>query len=171
MAKRRQRRPRPIPAHWLYRPAGPSARAVLARNVRWGVTGGLEIAAVYCAWVLVVYALRGPRPFERQGVTLTTVLAFYVGAGAAAGALVGLLRPLAPRGEGSAYAVGLLAGVPVAIGAALCTRGLPSGWDATEVVVAAVMTVLVGLFIGRELAKHAAATRAAETAAGASAAD
>lgn len=62
-------------------------------DVRWGISGALFITALYCAWVIGIYALNGSEPFERQGVTVTTVLTTYISIGLVAGIAVGLLRP------------------------------------------------------------------------------
>jgi hypothetical protein len=69
-------------------------RIGLAREVRSGLLGGLGFATLYCAFVVVSYALRGPAPFDRRDTTLAAVLASYAASGLLGGLLFGLLYPL-----------------------------------------------------------------------------
>lgn len=123
-----------------------------AQNLRWGIRGGLVIAVVYCIWVTAVFLIQGSGPFERQGVTLLSVILTYLGVGATAGGVVGLLRPLTSHRLG-AYLAGITAGIPVAVGLAICVRGFPSQWDFADRMLVPVFSVIAGVVIGSELRK------------------
>jgi hypothetical protein len=122
----------------------------IVQDIRRGVAGGLSIAALYCLWVAGIYAVRGAAPFDRQSVTLAGVLVTYLAIGLITGALVGLLWRFTVR-KPIAYLVGLAAGVPVAIGIAICVRGFPSAWTTSARVTTYVFAVVAGLFIGSEI--------------------
>jgi hypothetical protein len=92
------------------------------KNAYWGIRWGLAFASLYCLWALVVLLLGGEAAFRKQGITFGETLFGYVAGGAAAGALVGFLRPLLKRAWG-APVVGLVAGIPVALAFDLATEG------------------------------------------------
>lgn len=128
-------------------------RSSLKRDLRWGTTGGLSIAVVYCVWVLIIYMLRGSDPFEQAGVSLPMVLITYLGVGLVSGMVVGLLRPLT-RWTVGAYAVGLAAGVPFGLGLVVCIQGSPDRWDWATWMGLPILILISGLVIGYELRKH-----------------
>jgi hypothetical protein len=101
-----------------------------------------------------MYMLRGSAPFDQQGVSIGMVAVTYLAIGLAAGALVGLLRPITRQRLG-AYAVGLVAGVPVATGLVIVVRGLPGSWDFFDPFILMIFSVVAGHLIGSELWKHA----------------
>lgn len=76
----------------------------------------------------------------------------YLGVGATAGGVVRLLRPLTSHRLG-AYLAGIIAGVPVAVGLAICVRGFPSQWDFADRLLVPVFSVIAGVMIGSELRK------------------
>jgi len=84
-------------------------------NLRWGIRFGVTFAVFYCVFGVVIYLTRGPGPFEANEVSLVGVLLAYLGGGIAAGALVGLLRPLL-RWRLGALVVGIMATFIVGIG-------------------------------------------------------
>lgn len=127
-------------------------RARTAQNLRWGIMGGLSIAAVYCVWVTALFLMQGSGPFDRQGVTLRSVILTYLGVGVTAGGAVGLLRPMTSHRFG-AYLAGIIAGIPVAVGLAICVRGFPSQWDVADRILVPVFSVIAGVGIGSELRK------------------
>lgn len=100
----------------------------VVRNVKWGAARGTAVAAMYCLWATVLYALRGTEPFDRHGLGFGLVLATYLTVGVAAGGIVGLMRPFATRRIG-AYVAGLVAGLPIALGITVAIKGLPKQWD------------------------------------------
>jgi hypothetical protein len=120
------------------------------RNVSWGASRGVVIAGMYCLWVSFLYVLRGTEPFERLGVTFGSVVATYLAIGASAGAIVGLLRPLAARGVG-AYLVGLAAGFPVALGIVITSEGLPKSWDYVVWLCFPIFWLAAGMIMGRAM--------------------
>ncbi len=129
-------------------PTPPTARA----NLLWGVRGGFAVALVYCAWVAIIYATSGAAPFTRQGVSFGRVVVAYLAIGIASGAAVGVLRPFASTRLG-AYMVGLVAGVPVAVGIAVCVRGAPRNWDRADMTLLPIFIVAAAWVIGSELRK------------------
>jgi len=131
---------------------GSKRLATIRRNIKWGVSGGLGIAACYCVWVIGIYLIRGDEPFTRQGATLGKVLAVYVWGGALGGLIVGLLRPMA-EDEVGALVVGLLAGIPIAAGIVTCVVGWP--WSAKERHIFPMWVLIVGAVVGFLLSKKA----------------
>jgi hypothetical protein len=130
----------------------------LLDNIRWGVSGGLFIAAAYCAWVIAVYILRGSAPFDRLGITLRAALGTYVAVGIVGGLIVGLLRPLTKWRPG-AYFVGLVAGTFGASGVMAALSGPPTAWDFDEWVVVPIIAVAAAWVIGSELWKGSNTSR------------
>ena len=104
------------------RPQGASVSQVL-KDMRWGLQAGLGVGALYCLWSLAAYLLRGPEVFKRHGVTLGALLFLYLFAGGASGMIVGFLWRFTTT-RAMAYAVGLAAGLPVALGTARFERHL-----------------------------------------------
>lgn len=86
----------------------------------------------------------------------------YISIGLMAGAVVGLLRPLIQWRFG-AYLVGLIAGVPVAVGLIICVRGFPQQWDFADRALVPIFVVIAGFVIGRELWKDVAEDRASRS--------
>jgi hypothetical protein len=136
-------------------------RSVL-EDIRWGLSGALFIAAAYCAWVVVVYVLRGSAPFNRLGLSLPLALATYISVGLIAGLIVGLLRPLTRRRSG-AYFVGPVAAAFGAAGVMAALSGPPSLWDFDEWVVLPILAAAGAWVIGSELWKHSDANRAVDS--------
>jgi hypothetical protein len=132
------------------------SRRPTGENVKWGVSRGLAVAAIYTGWVLLVYALGGEQPFARLGVTVWEVIGTYIGVGVSSGAVIGLLRPLTYDTFG-AYVVGLLAGVPIGVGLTVCVKGPPAAWDDSVWTGVPVFCILIGLVVGYELRRNATA--------------
>lgn len=86
------------------------------------------MAAYYCAFVVLLFLVRGASPFERRGVSLGAVLLLYVFGGLSAGAIVGLLRPIT-RARAGAMLVGIPAAVPTVIALVVLHQGMPGSWD------------------------------------------
>lgn len=68
----------------------------------------LFIATAFSCWVLAVHLLRGNRTFERLETSLGVVVLLYFAAAILLGPLVGLLLPLARRGQVGAALVGTI---------------------------------------------------------------
>lgn len=101
-----------------------------------GVLGGVFFSLV----ALAIIAVRGPGIVDRLGLTLMGLMAFYVGAGAIAGTVVGLLLPLATWRWG-ALLLGSLAAIPVYGGAGVVLGDLDLG---TDLLIAAIIGGAVG---------------------------
>jgi hypothetical protein len=98
--------------------------AKLSAQVRQGVLIGLTLAALYCAYAVVLFVLRGAAPFDAHDVTLRMVLATYVACGIAGGVVYGLLHPLADSLLGRTV-LGVLIATLVFFGITVATHGLP----------------------------------------------
>jgi hypothetical protein len=81
-------------------------------RLKTGIGWGWRFAAVYIVFVLGLFLLRGPGPFERSGTTLPMVIAAYAIAGMIGGGVFGLLLPLGRTRLGAAF-LGLIVAVPV----------------------------------------------------------
>ena len=134
------------------RPQGASVSQVL-KDMRWGLQAGLGVGALYCLWSLAAYLLRGPEVFKRHGVTLGALLFLYLFAGGASGMIVGFLWRFTTT-RAMAYAVGLAAGLPVALGTAVALEGAPNRWDAAVWFGALFVGVLAGTSVGHEVWRH-----------------
>ena len=69
----------------------------------------LFIATAFSCWVLAVHLMRGNRPFEKLETSLRAVVLLYFALAILLGPLVGLLLPLARRGQVGAALVGTIA--------------------------------------------------------------
>ena len=118
-------------------------------NVVWGIKRGLGIALLFCVWVSIIYAIKGTKVFEQQGVPLLTLITAYLAIGTISGAIVGGLRPFLGSAIGS-YGVGLAAALPIAFGIVVAMNGFPSHWPASAVAFAVVFGGLGGIVIGNE---------------------
>jgi hypothetical protein len=99
----------------------------LPSQLRLGVVVGLALAALYCAYVLVLFAFEGPRPFDAHDVSLGAVLLTYVAGGVFGGLLYGLLHPMARFLVGRAI-LGVAITTLVFVGIGVATEGLPQVW-------------------------------------------
>ena len=98
------------------------SRRSVRRDVRRAVTWALALAGLYSLYVVALFALRGAAPFKAVGLSLGAVLALYAGGALAAGAIVGVLMPLA-RWRAGAAAVGAVAAIPFVAGVLLAVEG------------------------------------------------
>src|SRR5438552_404530 len=81
-------------------------------NLGVGVTRGLAIGAFFAAGALVLRLVNGSRFLDDNHVSLLGLIAYDVLAGAATGAIVGSLLPLASRSSIGAALVGFVAMLP-----------------------------------------------------------
>jgi len=92
------------------------------KNAYWGIRWGLAFASLYCLWALVLLLLGGEAAFRTQGITFWQTIGAYIGGGALAGAVVGVLRPLLKWTWGAPI-VGIVAAIPVGLAFDLATKG------------------------------------------------
>ncbi len=85
----------------------------LGTNMRLGIREGLVIGAGYLAGSLVMVILRGPSILEQFRISLVGLVVYDILGGAATGAIVGLLLPLAKRSGIGAAIVGFAALLPI----------------------------------------------------------
>jgi hypothetical protein len=97
-------------------------------SAREGIVVGVIMATLYSAFVVVVYAVNGSRPFVEHGVTLPGVIAAYYAGGVFAGALLGTLWPRV-RSRLEAMLVGILGAFVVVMAAGVAMYGYPSSWN------------------------------------------
>ena len=69
-------------------------KTTLSENLEWGLWYGCAMAAAYSAIAILLFLLRGPKPFVHNGVSLLSTIAVYAIGGILGGFILGLLRPL-----------------------------------------------------------------------------
>jgi len=124
----------------------------LVANVRWGVTWGLRMAMLFCAWIGILVVLNWSFTLpvrSNHHVNAFAVVALYVGGGIIAGAIVGLLRPL-ERTMAGAMLTGFVAALPVFAGGSLLLNSL-SNWDITNTIVTLAGAGTLGPMMGAYL--------------------
>jgi hypothetical protein len=109
----------------------------------WGVRAGLIVAAVYSAVALLIYAVRGPTPFEHNGTSLLPVIGVYFIGGISGGAVIGICRDLL-RERRTAIPVAIFAAIPAAAGVTVLVSDNLNGWTGKQWFV----TIVLALFIG-----------------------
>jgi MFS family permease len=114
---------------------------------------GLGGGAVFTIWVTILFAFRGTEPFDKQGITLASVVLFYLLGGATGGLIAGALWPLT-RWRAGAYLVGVLVAFVVATGLMYSLEGDPLRWNIAAVLTILTMTVIYGLYIGYHIWKY-----------------
>ena len=98
-------------------------------RTRSGALFGLGMAGLYIAYVVVLYFLSGPAPFDKVHSTLLTVIVSYLVLGPIAGGVVGFLLPLTSSYIGSIF-VAFVASAIVFFGIAIASSGSPLSWHA-----------------------------------------
>ena len=106
-------------------------RIGLGREVASGLLGGLLFATAYCAYVLVLYALRGPAPFDRRDTTLAAVLTTYAVSGVLGGLVFGLLYPLRRSLPGQLVVSTMIATL-VFLNINIARTGFPTRWTGED---------------------------------------
>src|SRR6185312_850256 len=131
---------------------GAAPRGLVA-NVRWGVTWGLRMALLFSAWIGILMILNRsvtlPGGETNHHVNAFAVVALYVGGGIAAGAIVGLLRPL-ERTMAGAMLTGFVAALPFFGGCSLLVHSL-SLWYSTDTIVTVAASLMLGPMVGAYL--------------------
>ena len=100
-----------------------------AVNARAGAIGGFTFGLFFLAVGVAIAVVSGGRNLEQNEVKLAELAGLYLGAGIAAGVIVGTLWPLSGSWPG-AVIIGFVAAVPVAFAGMLVVEGPPSSWDA-----------------------------------------
>ncbi len=122
----------------------------VAANVRLGVTYGVGIGGTFALGSLVTAFVRGAGFLDDYRISLVGLIAFNLLGGAATGAIVGLLLPLAKRSAIGASAVGFVAMLPISLlGMLLVTP--PGEWSDVVPLGAPVAAALLGGLIGPAL--------------------
>jgi hypothetical protein len=121
--------------------------AQLNDRLRLGLIGGLALAGLYCAYALVLFAVRGNAPFEKNEVTLPVVLATYLFSGIAGGVAYGVLHPLGHTLLGRVV-LGVVIASLVFFGITIATDGLPGHWTRQSWENVAILGGLMGIPLG-----------------------
>lgn len=101
-------------------------RRELLRDVTWGARLGLWFGLFYSLVSTVIVVIRGGA-LSSRAVSLQGLIGLYLSMGLVAGALVGLMRPVA-RNRLGACVVGTVVTIPVIVGIAAMKDGLPANW-------------------------------------------
>jgi len=109
------------------------------------------MAAIYSAWVTVVYLFH-PQTFVRLGASYGSVVALYFIVFSVGGAFVGLVWNLC-RFRIVAYAASIVVGEIVAFGVGFILQGNPAGWDLGGWLGMPVYGFVLGIFFGGSLYK------------------
>ncbi|HEY9514328.1 MAG TPA: hypothetical protein VIQ74_01520 [Gemmatimonadaceae bacterium] len=122
----------------------------MIRNIKRCVAMGVGLAVLYSLWVLFVYAMSGPAPFEDIGLSLAAVVSFYFAMGILGGTIVGLLWPLA-RWRVGAFAISITVALMMALSVLVMLDGNPVDWDPRNWILVPVLTLGFGLAFGNSL--------------------
>ena len=123
-------------------------------NLKWGVSHGLGIAALYAALGVVRLLFRGISPFGPAGRVALAAIAMLASVGLVAGTIVGLLRPHTANPFG-ALLVGFVAAGPIVFGVMILVEGLPKTSPESAWPVLLLLWAFVAAFLGRELYRAA----------------
>lgn len=119
-------------------------KSTVWQDVKWGLIYGIGLAAIYAAYVIVLFLFAGSEPFDELEVSLPAVLGAYFFGGLLGGVVLGLLRPLA-KTLLAYMAVGMVVALPVVFGLVLIKSGPLSGWSRPECIVMLVLTTFYGI--------------------------
>ena len=124
-------------------------------NLKWGVSHGLGIAALYAGLGLLRMLIRGISPFGPAGKVALAAITALVVVGLVAGTIVGLLRPHT-RNPFGALLVGFLAAAPVVVLLeAVLVKGLPTTWANDDWAMTLILWPFVAAFLARQLYRTA----------------
>lgn len=132
------------------REAGNDSSRRTWRNVRHDIVLCTVVALVvgtgFSAYACLLYALKGPAPFERLGTTVGGTIGVYLIGSVLSGLLLGLLLPLG-RSTAGAMVLGMVAVFPLYKGASFAMDGLDAmTWSDT--LDALVLSVIAGSILG-----------------------
>jgi len=113
---------------------------------------GLGLAAIYSAWVTIVYVIHGPDASDTLGTALGNVVVFYFMVGLAGGVIVGLMWKLC-RYRFFAYVTSLLVAGLLATGAMIVIEGTPAKWDVGGILGTPILAIVFGTIFGGKLRK------------------
>ena len=106
---------------------------------------GWLIATAFSLYVLILYALRGPAPFEANETTLSATIAAYYAGLTASGIVLGLVLPLARWKLGAAL-LGFLALIPLYGVIMFSLHGW--NWDYRDTLATVIAALVVGAPVG-----------------------
>lgn len=116
--------------------------AVRDGRIRTGLEWGASFAAVYSAYVVVLWLFRGEAPFEKAETTVVEVILAYCLAGLVGGTVFGILLPLGRSRLGAAF-LGFLVALPVTYALGMAVEA-PDRWFSHLPVVAVLSALLLG---------------------------
>ena len=116
-------------------------------RTRSGALFGLGMAAIYVAYVVVLYLFRGSEPFDKLHTSLLIVVLSYVILGPIAGAVVGFLQPLSVTRLGSMF-VGFVAAALVFFGIGIAMSGSPLSWSRSDWESVPILGLIFGVILG-----------------------
>ena len=113
-------------------------------DILWGIRNGLLYGAGYSVVVVLLYAVDGPRRFDKIGVPLGPLIVFYLLGGLSAGIVLGVFRSALTR-KYSAFIVSVLAAIPVAIGGTVLVTSNATDWTMREWSMSAIMSLIMAV--------------------------
>lgn len=120
---------------------------VVLRNIRWGLSWSLSLAAIWCAYVCVLSVVRGSTRFDAYGTTLWMIVAVYIVNGVMGGIILGALRPIATSRLG-AILVGVAVAIPFFIAVWFATDGPFSHWRSNSIEAILFCSISLGGILG-----------------------
>ena len=117
------------------------------RNIRWGLSWGIGVAGIFCAFVSLESVMRRSTYFAQYGLSLSQVVGIYLVSGVAVGVALGVLRPWTSTPIG-AMVVGFVSAFPAAVAIYSSTHGNPMRWSDREWHNALLMSIMIGPTFG-----------------------
>ena len=93
----------------------------------------------------LIYAVEGPRPFERNNTSFGLVLILYLAGFTVAGAIAGTFHRLARRYRVLAYVIGIAAATPMAFATTAALTHNILLWQTGDWIPASIMSVVYGI--------------------------
>ena len=111
-----------------------------------GLALALFVAAGFCAYVVLLFLLRGSAPFEALGTTLSKTLLVYLAGAIVSGVVLGVFLPLG-RTRVGAMVLASLAIFPLYKGVSFAGDGFDP-WTWSDTLEAAIPSLLGGVILG-----------------------
>ena len=132
---------------------GVESSAPINLTVRFTATVGIITGVLMALVATMAFASEGSAPFDHSGTTYLRVAILYPGVGMVAGALVGLLWPLA-RTAARCYLAALPAAAAIAAGIMLLQTDSGRTWSESDWWLFGVLLTVATLVVGNTMNVH-----------------